>query len=637
MAIIKKGEPIMKKLYPLYLSLFLLMILFFNGCGSGQKVGDMQNEDTPAQAGLGKIAITIDWPSAQQGTARVLNKIPSLSQGLQIKIVQGNITIADCINKTTQTKIYDSIPAGQTTVTADALPFSDCSGVVMANASTSIDVVANITTTVPLTLASTIKKVEVTPGLFDIMETGNTELNATAKNAAGQIVLVPVDGWFWSSSSLLNASACQSDSTKSTCKVTGILASDPVAITATVSEFNDKSGTSTGKVVARSTPKAGDWPQPGHDPAHTGLAGFILMPPLNPEPKWTYNPNGPALTSPVAIGGRVFLGGSDGRVFAIDIDSGTLLWTYSTTSPNCCHITPVVADVASSDHDILFITYAENSLSTNPSIKLLALDTLGGDKIWEQDIIGSLHSVGPSVVDSTNIYIPYKDTLGNYKLLAYSTGGTKTFDVSADNISSFRPAVDSNTVYLPGNQLRALNTTGGAVKWNYPLTVTESWSYATPVISGGVVYGLKSNGEIVAINDNGNNGTKKWSYNLASSYTSALLAINSNTLFVNTSAGKLIAIDKDTGVEKWETTSLNYSALAVSGNTLYAVKDCQAVEARDISDLSISKGTLRWSISNNSCGTDMIPAGEMLLIKFNNTLKAFEATSGGGSVGIIIY
>ena len=150
------------------------------------------------------------------------------------------------------------------------------------------------------------------------------------------------------------------------------------------------------------------------------------------------------------------------------------------------------------------------------------------------------------------------------------------------------------------------------------------------------MYGLRSNGEVVAINDNVNSGTKKWSYNLASSYTSALLAINSNTLFVNTSAGKLIAINKDDGTKKWETTSLNYSSIAISGNTLYAVKDCQAVEARDISDLSVSKGTLRWSISNNSCGTDMIPAGGMLLIKFNNTIKAFEATSGGGSVGITI-
>ena len=69
---------------------------------------------------------------------------------------------------------------------------------------------------------------------------------------------------------------------------------------------------------------------------------------------WNYTTGGPVFSSPAAVGGMVYVGSTDRRVYALDASTGAVVWNY--TTGDVVASSPAVADgvvyVGSNDHKI---------------------------------------------------------------------------------------------------------------------------------------------------------------------------------------------------------------------------------------------------------------------------------------------
>lgn len=80
-----------------------------------------------------------------------------------------------------------------------------------------------------------------------------------------------------------------------------------------------------------------DWPTVQKNPQRTGYASESVEPPY--FIKWTWNTNQAAAvrisgkTQPVVSQGMVFIGAYDGRLYALDANSGAQLWSFPTGGP----------------------------------------------------------------------------------------------------------------------------------------------------------------------------------------------------------------------------------------------------------------------------------------------------------------
>src|SRR5215469_16203729 len=60
--------------------------------------------------------------------------------------------------------------------------------------------------------------------------------------------------------------------------------------------------------------------------------------------KWTFKTEGPIISSPAVADGVVFVGSTDGNLYAVDEDSGKQKWKFKTLASRQVTSSPAVAD-----------------------------------------------------------------------------------------------------------------------------------------------------------------------------------------------------------------------------------------------------------------------------------------------------
>jgi hypothetical protein len=184
---IQKGETMRRRTISATLAGIAGSVLLFGtplligGCGSSGKA--------PAIASAGRAAITVRWP--ERSDSRL---IPFAANSIRVRVLKGTSELGTALlirptNGGQASANFDRLPVGAVTMEATAYPGNDGSGVGQASAQTTVTIIAGQTIPVALTLASTIDKVEVTPSPAALNSGQTAQLTATAKNAAGEIVL----------------------------------------------------------------------------------------------------------------------------------------------------------------------------------------------------------------------------------------------------------------------------------------------------------------------------------------------------------------------------------------------------------------------------------------------------------------
>jgi outer membrane protein assembly factor BamB len=171
-----------------------------------------------------------------------------------------------------------------------------------------------------------------------------------------------------------------------------------------------------------------------------------------------------------------------------------------------------------------------------------------GEK-WSYEIGAQIKQQIPTIADDGTIYIGSED---NSNFLAINTDGTLkwTYSGLGDNQGSSTSSVGSDgTIYIgskDGN-LHAIDSNGN-LKWKFLLAGDPIW--ASPAISNdGTIY-IGSDGDILyAINPN---GTQKWTFNTLGSNIRSTPAIASNgTVYIASDDDNLYALNPSDGSVIW--------------------------------------------------------------------------------------
>lgn len=356
-------------------------------------------------------------------------------------------------------------------------------------------------------------------------------------------------------------------------------------------------------VVALLAVAVGPWPRPAPawsqetvmfrvDAAHTGV---FDEPPLRSYGglAWRTQTGGAIRSTPAVTDGRLFIGGVDGHVHALDARTGEALWRFRAAtavdaSPAVRGGTLYVTDRAGT----LYALDAEAgsprwTVNTGPELPLpwgfesgdlytssptlsggrvyfgsgdgrvYAVDAASGAVAWSAETGGRVRSTpavhgGRVYVGSADGVVYAFDAADGGLVWRHETEGagldSGDFGYDRRTIQS-SPAVADGRLFVGARdgRLYALDTDTGERLWRSPERI--SWVNGAPAVSNGVVYAATSDQQFVQAVDAAT-GEELWRVATAGIvWTSPALA--GDQVIVAEGAGRVRGLDRETGEERW--------------------------------------------------------------------------------------
>jgi outer membrane protein assembly factor BamB len=288
-----------------------------------------------------------------------------------------------------------------------------------------------------------------------------------------------------------------------------------------------------------------NWPTFQFDLGRTGHVSNDTGPKTNVKESWTAQTSGSFTSSPVVKNGLVYVGSTDGNVYAFDSSTGRQEWTCDT------------GQKVKSD-----LTVENSTVYVGNENGLCAIDANRGMLEWEFDSVvdkdRQYFRAAPAVVAGT-VYVG--DRNNNLYAINNRTGTAEWYIYK---YGSSAPAIAANSLYInDGHGVYALDRNGAH---GIPLRRDEysdehpedpHWKFedigvslhpSTPAVKGNTVYVGGGDGHLYAIDTT--TGREKWHYETDDEIRSSP-AIANGTVYVGSRDEHLYAIDAATGEKKW--------------------------------------------------------------------------------------
>ena len=285
---------------------------------------------------------------------------------------------------------------------------------------------------------------------------------------------------------------------------------------------------------------------------------------------------------------------SPNTVAAVDIESGTLFWTFEIdSSGGSIGCTPAVSD------SIVFC-------GGQSGLGLFALDRFSGNEIWRREI-GSLYTRNP-IIDDERVYV-IQDSLYCFNA---RTGNTIWNYPLGWQLT---PSLDDSCVYTStGGMVYALDKFNGNEKWIIPSG--RSGETVSILDQRLIVSGYQS---IVALRKE--DGTEIWNHEIVDG---TLAFLNEGAIAVSDEAvvysiwensdleAELRALDINTGSEIWRATfdTVGVFTPVIANNVVYAVEWLM----RTLWGFDIASGAVLYSESGGYFGQPIV-ANHALFVK----------------------
>ncbi len=246
---------------------------------------------------------------------------------------------------------------------------------------------------------------------------------------------------------------------------------------------------------------APEWAEYQNNPRRSGYSPAPLAPDALTQ-AWQVGVSGRALFgSPVIAGGRAYLATDAGRLFALDLDDGTIAWSF-TASTNF-RTTPAIADgrvyFGGGDDGIFY-----------------AVDAESGEPQWTYGTSDRLTYTTPTIVDG-RVYFGTGWGEGN------------------------------------GGWVYALDAATGALVWR---TFIGAQIFFAPAVADGMVFAASYDaGRLVALD--ADTGEERWALARDSDSFAAIPTYAQGVVYIgtgdfDTGAGSILAVDAATGALRWE-------------------------------------------------------------------------------------
>ncbi|AKG53627.1 cell surface protein [Dehalogenimonas sp. WBC-2] len=290
----------------------------------------------------------------------------------------------------------------------------------------------------------------------------------------------------------------------------------------------------------------------GDDLYYATLTGrLISLDIATGNPRWQYdmeNAKG-VYGSPLVVGDTVYIATYSGFIFAVN-SAGNLKWKYPT-------------DTKLPHSVVTGLVYDSGRLyygSTDG--KVYALDADSGAKVWEFTTEDKIWA--SPVVDDGVLYIGSFD---NHFYALSADSGSELWDFEAEGVFTASAIIADNTVIIASldRSLYALDTQTGNKEWQF---TAASWFWATPVVFGDTIYAPNTDGSVYAINVN--DGTKLKQYDMAASVSSSPVVVNGEIVVATQGGLISIIDPISGLVRKLADLEVTVRApLAASGNIIY--------------------------------------------------------------------
>jgi eukaryotic-like serine/threonine-protein kinase len=315
------------------------------------------------------------------------------------------------------------------------------------------------------------------------------------------------------------------------------------------------------------------------DLRHTGVYDARGVPELHGV-KWRFKTNGRVYSSPAIAGGTAFVGSTDGKLYAIDVATGSSRWSFATKGR-------ITSSPAVANGVVYFESYDSN---------FYAIDAATGALKWKFATKGEkrfaakhMHGILPeaeTVPDPFDLFLSspavsngavyFGSGDGNVYALDSSSGALKWAFQTGDVVHA-SPAVGDGLVFVGSwdTYFYAIDAGTGQEKWRFktgedPAIHNQVGIQSSAAVADGVVYFGCRDSKLYALD--ARTGNTKWIVDNKGSWVIGSPAVSGGSVYFTTSdSGLFHVVDARTGMEQF-TLSFKwpmFSSPAVAGNLVY--------------------------------------------------------------------
>jgi len=312
---------------------------------------------------------------------------------------------------------------------------------------------------------------------------------------------------------------------------------------------------------------------------HSGVYNAVGVPKLNGL-KWKFHTNGRVISSPAVVNGTLFVGSTDGNLYALDTASGAEKWKFTTKSW-------IVSSPAVASGLVYFECYDDNFYAIDAATGQLKWKfQTGGEKRYAGKHLHQLQPAAETMPDPWDFYLSspsvwngavyFGSSDGNIYALDANSGTLKWKFPTGDVVHS-SPAIADGTLYIGSwdTYLYALDATTGREKWRFktgddPDIHNHVGIQGSPAVAGGVVY--FGSRDSFAYGVDAGTGKQLWKFSTDGSWVNNSPVVQEGKVYFGTSIpGFLHAVDGKTGASifKLPTGTPVFASMAIAQGILY--------------------------------------------------------------------
>ncbi|HMJ46465.1 MAG TPA: PQQ-binding-like beta-propeller repeat protein [Ferruginibacter sp.] len=296
----------------------------------------------------------------------------------------------------------------------------------------------------------------------------------------------------------------------------------------------------------------------------------------NGNVKWTFT-GAQIYATPIIQDSIVYVGGGDGRLYALNVADGSQKWrSATTTNGSFFTANPLIKN------GVVYIgDYGGRCHAYNAN---------DGSSKWSYDIPSPYKNINSTpILDGNTIYFASYD--GKIYALDAGNGSYKWASASTGNPISSGMSLVNGTIYVGAiPKVYAFNATTGTIKWITPTPVYTQFTSSPTVVDNSVFIGGED-GIMYAFNTA--NGSITWSKSLSYGSIVSSPVYKNGIVYVGGGDGKMYALQSNTGNLVWQNSDAStqniYSGPTLSDRAVYSGTLGGKVVA-----MNIQTGTTKW-------------------------------------------
>ena len=265
---------------------------------------------------------------------------------------------------------------------------------------------------------------------------------------------------------------------------------------------------------------------------------------------------------PIYVGGKLYLVNNNGTAYALDADTGKVLWERSIGRLNA-------SSPAYYKHRLYIVNLVPGHI--------VKLDAKTGKTIWKRSLPGRAES-SPLVIGRT-VYFGCED--GNLYALSTISGNVR-WATSLDGPVKSAPAYYRDTLYVGdyGGSMNAVDAKTGKIRWQSGSLGqgfgTSGQFYSTPAVAFGRVYAGNNDTRVYSFDRR--TGELAWTYSTGGYAYSGPTVANTRhsppTVYIGSFDGNVYALDAKDGSVRWSRSAGGQviGSLSAIGDIVYAAE-----------------------------------------------------------------